>query len=343
MNVPYWAVGAADVRQAIVDIRSRLRGLDKPRWWRAALALGRLRQTQRITEWPDVEWEMPPGSHPERHTYVSAIADVLGGSAARVCALNRAAGAALHQALGQPARVVVDVGADPERANEVQVAAATGRSTTDVGVWVALNDPALAWTGGAGQAGNYVAREYNPTNEFGQQQGLRSAYPLLDLRALGRQEADDLIGQDRRGCGYLVLKQHSNGGWQPTCSINGAGCSYKSPVPAGREAWGTGGPKVLLERRDRRPTGVSAPRAATTPPLMVQDVAKRDNPNGFVLSPGWPEHLRRAMGPQGGAPPTVADVAALIGWLHPDPDGAFARPRTLADLIGEDVMLAICC
>lgn len=341
MSGPYRTVTANDVRTAVAAIRASLRALDKPRWWRAALALGRLRQTGSLHEWVDVEWEIPAGREVRRMLLVAALADVLGGPAERVCALDRPAGQALHEALGQPTRVLVDAAANPAKRDEVLIAAVTGRSTTDRGVWVEIDDSALTWAPGPGEPKTYVDAEYNPSNDLLQQQGLKSAYPLAEIRALGREGAEHLIGQDRRLCGYLVLMQR-NAGLQPTCAINGEGCSYKAPVTQNRTAWGTGGPKVLLERREQRPTGVPAPRATDEPHRVVDQVMKRHNPNGVILSPGWARQLRAAMGSPNTHPPAVDDVAALVAWLHPGPDGPVARPRALADLIGEDVMLQVC-
>src|SRR4051812_29193480 len=109
---------------------------------------------------------------------VGALADVLGGPAERVCALDQPAGQALHKALGQPTRVLVDAAANPAKEGQVLIAAVTGRSTTDRGVWVDINDAALTWAAGPGKPKAYVDAEYNPSNDFLQQQGLKSAYPL---------------------------------------------------------------------------------------------------------------------------------------------------------------------
>ncbi len=327
--------------RAISAIRGALVSLDKPRWWRAAIALGRLREKGQLHEWVDVEWAIPPGSRPGRQPLVHALADVFGGPAPRVINLDSKEGQDLHYALGEPDRVLVDVGANVSRRDELQIAAVTGVSGTDRSVWVAADDPALAWvTSTEAPKGSYQSREYNPNNDLRQQQGLKCAFPLKELTLLGRDAARALIGETRRNCPYLVLNQRPNGGRQPTCSVNGEGCSYKAPVIPGETAWGTGGPKVLLELRVQRPSATAPPRSPGDPPTEVEGLGPVHSVPDVLLGPEWSKHLRRAMvGDKGGRPPAADDVAVLLGWLQPGPAGPLARPRDLAKLIGEDVLL----
>src|SRR5262249_749231 len=158
-----------------------------------------------------------------------------------------------------------------------------------------------------------------------QQQGIACAYPLDEIRQRGRSGAARLVAEPRRNCGYLVGMARGTQR-QPTCLVNGRACASK-----GRSTEGTGGPKVLLEPRLHRPAGVRAPG---TPLAPVPSVPKRADAGNYVLAPDWAAHLRTAMGT---APtPSFRDVATVIGWLRPGPDGPVAGTRALADLIGED-------
>lgn len=347
MTAPYATVTADDVRSAVMSIRSALATAAKPRWWRAMLALARLRERGELHEWPDVEWTIPPGKDLGRQGLMRALADVLGAPAAQILALDRSAGRALHDQLGQPEEVLVDIAANPTpgAAGRIQVVAVTGFSSTDKGIWVDIGDPGLTWSPATGLASAWDGpREYNPSNDVRQQQGLKSGYPLLRLKALGRSGAHARIAESRRECPYLVLKRHTNGGAQPTCAVNGEGCTYKAPVSPGEIAWGTGGPKVLLERQVEAPHASSHDRPPGADPPVVDHVDMHPNHAGLILGPGWTDHLRAAcLGSDPSARmPAAREVATVVGWLRPEPSGPVARERTLADLIGEDVLLKIC-
>jgi hypothetical protein len=334
------------VRSAISAIRDAAATLHRPKYLRAGLTLARLRERGQLPQWQSVQyWPAPRGGAINRQSQMTALGELLGAPAGALLDLTNRDGSQVHALLGHPERVLIDVFADARsRRSEIQIVAQTGVSTTDRGVWLAINSPALSFADATAAPAALPTRssEYNPGNEFRQQQGLNCAYLLRELHAMGPEAAGARLAQSRRACPYLG-QQHKGGGRRvPVCRLNAIGCNQKSAgvLGTGEIEWGVGGPKLLLEDAElQRLTAI--PRDGEDLPVLTAD--RPEGQRGLILAPGWELILREWIvgGRAGAALPSAADLATLRAWLERQSDAPTARLRDVADLIGEDTMLAL--
>lgn len=315
---PTFRVGLADLAGAYQHIRLAATSLPRSRWYKDVLILGRLRERGALNAWDDIAFPSPPAQSLGRAQAFAAMQDLFGMPAESI--LRKDVPHGVWQQLGRPDRVLIDPVTG--QLKEALTVVALGDlhhprpEERDPSKPVRLDDRCFAWNPPDAPctcSGERI-REFNPFNDFGQQQGLACCYPGEELEGLSRSGLEVFLGRPRRECPKWR-------GPEAICTVNDGSCASKG---AGQR--GTGGPKVLLFDPDSQPGGRT--------------------PNRVVLAPAWLEVLARSA--SGGAPkllPRAEALVSVLSWGREAPIAAdepiiLARLQHLHDLVGHDVAFA---
>lgn len=194
-------------------------------------------------------------------------------------------GSAPVQALGGPARVLVDPFFDPQRPERVTVVKQTlpGTTKSQNSVKVRLDDPAWLWNDSGASLPLSQAVEYNPVNSYNQQNGVRCALPASSAVASGHAHAAATYHLNRLSCPSYQVNDN-------TCGINGAKCASD----------GAGGTRIPKPR-------VIIPPSAFSDEWLLTPTAFDE-----LVSQARTDKSTGSLQPL----PKARDIAILTGWAQ---------------------------
>ena len=195
----------AGARAAYPERSRSATALPRSRWWKDILILGRLRvrgDRQRV------------GQRRTGRSTARSVGRARHSARCRTCSRCRprvSSGSdrpdGVWAKLGRPARVLVDPssGQDADSLTVVALGDAPPRTDPkerDPSLRVALDDRCFWWSDASATCRCHERKpvEFNPFNDFGQQQGLACCFPKAELAAMGQGTVASFIRQPRRQC-----------------------------------------------------------------------------------------------------------------------------------------------
>jgi hypothetical protein len=283
----------ADLRDALLRLRTRYLDLEEPRRWYSALVCSILVRRGDLPEWTDWLVEPPRGSDIQLTPAVDDVIDTLFGVPARAV-LRPVEGGAIDT-LGKPNRIVVDPLRQPGHATDVEaLCVVADKRRLDV----PLSDPAWVWNDpDTGAPVNYgeTQPEIKHSGDYGSQQGIFCFLPadqLFELEA----EADDVLSTPRPQCPHWAIRdlprrsKADDAGPPPSQPTASCGLSLKQCASKGGGTAGPGGPRALIPDVEGSSRKLLAPGSFDR---ILEDA----NPNGVPL-------------------PSASDMALVLDYLH---------------------------
>lgn len=264
--MPVFDASPQELRDALLNVRGRVFGLDEPRRWSSALVLAVMVRSARLAEWRDWRVEPPRGSVISMTpATMAAIQELFSTPTAALLRPTQVQGIVQH--MSHPSTVLVDPfrqqGHGPGAVESLCVVTPERRRfdvpVHDVG-WLWNADAPSAWP-----APNDSAPEYKPSGDYQQQQGIHCGWPSDQLFAAGHDQAAAVMATPRPNCPHRqTVKRAVRARRDATdppevadqwiCDFNNRQCAMKE---AGSPS--VGGPRALV------PDTIGSSRLLLTP------------------------------------------------------------------------------